>query len=177
MFLKWPCVAPSIRSPENYSECLCAHPHPQRCARSHGTSSSVSLWAPGAELDLIGMRPTCSPEWTEDERVRGRPTGSRSTGVCRCTRLAPWGTVRGPKAGWHYCRALLNLHLETRQLGFTDMKKRRVTHTYVLGRWKSVLQAQDWCPQGDGTLFLPITVNPPPSQASTNGSDEGLVTH
>lgn len=155
MFLEWPCIAPSIRSPENYSECLCAHPHPQRCARSHGTSSSVSLWAPGAEPDLTGMRPTCSPEWTEDAEGAADPQEAEATGVCRCTRLAPWGTVRGPKAGWHYCRALLNLHLETRQLGFTDKEKRVGDPHLCTWEMEECLASAGLVSTGDGTLFLP----------------------
>ena len=43
----WPCIAPSIHSPENYFLSACFHPHPQTCVRSHGASSSVSLGAGG----------------------------------------------------------------------------------------------------------------------------------
>ena len=67
VFVKWPCMAPSIRSPENNSlsasVCILTH----RCVRGHMEPPPVSDCRPtGAEPDLAGTRPTCSPEWTEN---------------------------------------------------------------------------------------------------------------
>ena len=81
------------------------------------------------EPALTSTRPTRSPEWAEDaegaadanEKV---PRRAKAIRVCRCTPLAPWAAVRGLKAGWSYCRALLSLHLETTQLELTAKGER-----------------------------------------------------
>ena len=161
VFVKRPCMAPSIRSPENnsLSASVCIPTH--RCVRGHMEPPPVSDCRPtGAEPDLAGTRPTCSPEWTENTEGTADPQeevprGAEATGVFRCTRLAPWGPVRGPKAGWHSCRALLNLHLETRQLGFTDKEKRvGDPHLCTWGKGEC-LASTGLVSTGDGTLFLP----------------------
>ena len=159
--MKWPCMAPSIRSPENYSLSASVPIPTHRRARGHMEPPPVSDCRPtGAESDFSGTRPTCSPECIENAEGMADPQeevprGAEVTGVCRCTRLAPWGAVRGPKAGWHSCRALLNLHLETRQLGFTDKEKRvGDPHLCTWGKGEC-LASTGLVSTGDGTLFLP----------------------
>ena len=74
VFMKRPCMAPSIRSPENNSlsasVCILTH----RCVRGHMEPPPVSDCRPtGAEPDLAGTRPTCSPEWTENTEGTADP--------------------------------------------------------------------------------------------------------
>ena len=182
VFMKRPCMAPSIRSPENNSLSASVRIPTHRCVRGHMEPPPVSDCRPtGAEPDLAGTRPTCSPEWTENTEGTADPQeevprGAEATGVFRCTRLAPWGAVRGPKAGWHSCRALLNLHLETRQLGSQTRKRGWVTHTYVPGGRESVLQVQDWCPQVMGR-YSSHHSEPTTISGQRKWEDEGLVAH
>ena len=156
MFLKWPCVAPSIRSPENYSLSASVPIPTHRGARGHTEHPPVSHCGPtGAEPDLTGTRPTCSPEWTENAGGTADPQEAEATRVCRCTQLAPLGAVHGPKSGWHYCQALLNLHLETRQLEFTDKDKRVGDPHLCTWEMGECLASTRLMSTGDGTLFLP----------------------
>ena len=159
--MKWPCNVPSIHSLEKdflrASVPITTHRH----VRGHTEPPPVSHCGPtGAEPDLTGMHPTCSPECIENTEGAADPQEevprrAEATRVFRCTRLAPWGAFRGPRAGWHSCRALLNLHLETRQLGFTDKEKRvGDPHLCTWGKGEC-LASTGLVSTGDGTLFLP----------------------
>ena len=158
--MKWPCMAPSIRSPENYSLSASVPIPTHRRARGHTEPPPVSDCRPtGAESDFSGTRPTCSPECIENAEGMADPQeevprGAEVTGVCKCTRLAPWGAFRGPKPGWHYCQALLNLHLETRQLGLIDNEKRVGDPHLCTWETGECLASTGLVSTGDG-LFLP----------------------
>ena len=154
MFVKWPCNVPSIHSLEKdflrASVPITTHRH----VRGHTEPPPVSHCGPtGAEPDLTGTCLICSPEWAENaEEVSCRAV---AIGVCRCTRLAPWGAVGGPKAGWHYCQVLLNLHLEIRQLEFTDKEKRGGDPHLCTWETGECLACTGLVCTSDGTLFLP----------------------
>lgn len=117
-WVRWPCIAPSVHSPENYVRGACVPVPPADVRAITQSLPRASPGPAGAEPALAGTRPTRSPEWPEDaegaadadEKV---PRGAEAFGVCRCTPLAPWAAVRGLEAGWPYCRALPNLHLGT----------------------------------------------------------------
>ena len=160
VFMKRPCIAPSIHSPDNYllsaSVLILTH----RCVQGHTEPPPLSHCGPmEAEPELTGTRPTCSPEWTENaegvaDPQEEVPRGAEAIGVCKCTRLAPWGAFRGPKPGWHYCQALLNLHLETRQLGLIDNEKRVGDPHLCTWETGECLASTGLVSTGDG-LFLP----------------------
>ena len=100
MFLKWPCVAPSIRSPENYSLSASVPIPTHRRVRGHTEPPPVSHCGPqGQNLTSLAHAPPAHLSGLRTQGARQTHRKQKPPGCAGAPNLLPWVLSMAPSLG------------------------------------------------------------------------------